>query len=680
MYNGTGIIMANENQPEILAPAGDVDCFLAALAAGANGIYLGLKNFSARMAATNFGLGELARLVELAHANNCRVYVAMNNLVKQKELNQAYRLVRRLTSQVYPDGLIIQDPALVSIAKQVHFQGSIAFSTLANITDAAGLASARALGVQRVILPRELSIDEMRTLGENCPDDLELECFVHGALCYCVSGRCYWSSYMGGKSGLRGRCVQPCRRKYSKDGQQREGERLFACQDLELAPVIRSLLTVPHLASWKIEGRKKGPHYVFHTVTAYRILRDEGENAQKRKMALEILGMALGRPGVRARFLPQKKYSPMGGQSSSGLFIGKVAILQNGEAVLRPQQELVPKDLLRIGVEDERWHALVSVTRPVPKAGSLTLKLPKHKTPRAGTPIFLIDRREPQLMQILKEWQRKFNAIPAVHVEDVTDSIDNSPKFVAGGDELVNLPDQVVCHMLPKGKDRDLRKDRNIRKDAWRGLWLNSHTTAISPTLYRRIFFWLPPVIWPENEKSLAKNISNLWRAGARNFVCNAWGQRAYFPSDMADGNLLIGPFCNMANGVALQELAALDYAAAIVSPELTAEDFRILPQKSVLPLGCVLGGFWPVGLSRFGLQGINAGEIFASPHGEKFWSRQRNEATYIFPAWPLDLQDKRQELQSIGYKFFVFMEEVTPKNLAEEKRPGLFNWDGQLL
>ena len=181
-------------------------------------------------------------------------------------------------------------------------------------------------------------------MGEACPEGLDLECFVHGALCYCVSGRCYWSSYMGGKSGLRGRCVQPCRRVYrqggaaaaamakqaeqqareqgrngrdggrdmrrprpqrSNPGKGRDG-RFFSCLDLSLDVLAKTLLHIPHLVSWKIEGRKKGPHYVYHVVTAYRMLRDNPGDPQARKDAEAILEMALGRPGSRARFLPHK--------------------------------------------------------------------------------------------------------------------------------------------------------------------------------------------------------------------------------------------------------------------------------------------------------------------------------------------------------------------------------------
>lgn len=669
-------------KPEILAPAGDVDCFLAALAAGADAIYLGLKNFSARMEAENFGLGELARLLDLAHIRNCRVYVAMNSLLKQPELAQAWRLLKRLSAQARPDGLIIQDLAFLDLIRQAEYAGTITLSTLANITSPSGLAEAARLGADRIVLPRELSLDEIRMMGEACPPNLELECFVQGALCYCVSGRCYWSSYMGGKSGLRGRCVQPCRRVYGRmspgksEKEARGGGRFFSCQDLELGGVARTLLSVPKVASWKIEGRKKGPHYVFYTVTAYRLIADNPDDPQARKMAGELLEMALGRSGVKARFLPQKQYQPMRPElgAVSGRLAGKIHIGQNGECVLKPHYELLPKDNLRIGVEDEKWHATMPVTRRTPKGGALNLRLPKHKTPKAGTPVFLIDRREPALVERLDALRKELNAIKAPHIANV----EGSPRLPAGPVKK-NLPDMLTRFSSGDQRQKAREKEKSFR--AAQALWLAPHPPRLSPTVYKKIFFWLPPVIWPENENAYRKNIFILWRGGARNFVANAPWQRALFPENPPeDANLIAGPFCNLANGLAMAEMAKLGFTAAFASPELSGEDLLALPAASPLPLGLTLGGNWPAGLSRFGTLGINANEPFASPMGEAFWTKDHWGLTWIYPGWPLNLEDKKKDLLKAGYSFFAWLEDSKPAALNARKREGLFNWDCGLM
>ncbi|MEJ2639134.1 MAG: U32 family peptidase, partial [Desulfosarcinaceae bacterium] len=275
---------AAPSKPEILAPAGNRAAFLAALAAGADAVYCGLKQFSARMEAKNFQLEELAQLTALAHKKRVRVYVTLNTLLKPDETQEMGGLIATLTGRVGPDALIVQDLGVVRLARQAGFKGELHLSTLANVSFPAAIGWIPGkLPVQRVVLPRELSVDEIKQMAAQCPPGLSLETFIHGALCYAVSGRCYWSSFLGGKSGLRGRCVQPCRRLY-RQGDRRQ--RRFSCQDLGLDVLVKVLAGVPQVTTWKIEGRKKGPHYVYYTVTAYRLLRDHGRDPTEKKTAL----------------------------------------------------------------------------------------------------------------------------------------------------------------------------------------------------------------------------------------------------------------------------------------------------------------------------------------------------------------------------------------------------------
>ncbi len=706
-------------QAEILAPAGDSQCFLAALAAGADAIYVGLKHFSARMQAENFGAGELSRLVDLAHAQNARVYVAMNTLLKPDDMDSAYNLVSRLQNQVGADAIIVQDTGFVNLARQAGFEGEIHLSTLANITHSAGLVAAQKLGANRVILPRELSIDEIRAMGEACPEGLELETFVHGALCYCVSGRCYWSSYMGGKSGLRGRCVQPCRRIYKQGGQnlakqfskleeeatrhkvkedrgkplaggrasQRGNDRgqrpnrvgkehsgrYFSCLDLSLDVLAKTLLDVPNLRSWKIEGRKKGPHYVYHVVSAYKLLRDNPGDAKAKKMAADYLELALGRPATKARFLPQKNNIPTdpNASTSSGLLIGKVAIETDGQAIVKPYRELLPQDYLRIGVEDQSFHSTLSVTRRIPKAGTLALRVPKHKTPKAGTSVFLIDRRQPEMVQMLKTWQQKLNAhkgrpSAAQHISR------QRPVFEPAHREK-RRPDLTLRSALPQGRETRGAKGGHM------ALWLSPKAGELSRTIVPRVCWWLPPVIWPEEEKGYKRLIDQMCRNGATQFVCNSpWQIELFDRRENLD--LMAGPFCNVANVAHISVLKEMGFSLAFVSPELPGEDLLALPEESPLPLGFVMEGFWPVGIARFGLLGVKANEPFVSPKGEIFWARNYGSNVWLYPAWPLNFTEKRKALENAGYNMFVRVVEHVPQNLPVLRRDGLFNWDGELL
>ncbi len=670
--------------PEILAPAGDTPAALAAFAAGADAIYLGLKHFSARMQAENFSTTELARLTDLAHAEGRRVYVAMNTLLKPGDPASAFRLARRLTLDSAPDALIVQDPGMLDLARQAGFAGELHLSTLANVTHPRALITAKALGASRVIVPRELSIDEVRSMDAACPDGLDLEIFVHGALCYCVSGRCWWSSYLGGKSGLRGRCVQPCRRVYTQKGRQ---GRFFSCMDLSLDVLAKNLLTMPRLRSWKIEGRKKGPHYVYYVTSAYRLLRDEPDNPAARKEAEQILEMALGRPGTRSLFLPQSPQSPTTSpdakepQTSSGLLCGRVGKGAGGKFELRPRLPLLPKDHLRIGYEDEPWHCTLFIPKWVQQGAAFTLSLPRGKNPKPGTPVFLIDRREPELTALLAEWERDLNArgrkpAPEGKTPPAQDVAGLEPKMPAPRPGVPRKLDILLRSSLPHGR----KGKAGVRPGTVQGLWLSQKALKeVSKTLFERISWWLPPVIWPDEEDAWSRLINAALRNGSRHFVCNAPWQAAFFSGEKGI-NLTGGPFCNIANAPALGLLADLGFSACIISPELGEEDILALPKQSPLPLGMVLAGFWPVGITRHAAEPLKTQEGFQSPKGEEFWFRRYGQNTWLYPAWPLDLTEHRPALERAGYSTFVTMEEHPPKTLAPAKRISEFNWKVDVL
>ncbi len=661
-------------KPELLAPAGDMQCALAAFAAGADAVYLGLKHFSARMLAENFSTTDLARLAELAHQEGRKIYVAMNTLVKPDETASAYRLIRRLALDVKPDALIIQDPGIISLARQADFRGEIHLSTLANVTHQKALETAADLGASRVIVPRELSIDELRLMNDACPQKVELEMFVHGALCYCVSGRCWWSSYMGGKSGLRGRCVQPCRRVYTQKGKK---GRFFSCLDLSLDALVKTILRLPRVVSWKIEGRRKGPHYVYYATTAYRILRDNPNDSKARKEALNILEMSLGRPGTKSLFLPQHAESPVSldGQTSSGLLCGKLGKGLGGKYEFKPRLPLLPNDYMRVGYEDETWHHMVSVTKWVPEGGNYTITMPRGKNPPPGAPVFLIDRKEKELMELISSWDKRLKAVnPAMPSRDA-DIAALSPKDPLPAPQARKL-EIIVRSSLPHGRDGKA----GLKPGRVQGLWLSPRAVdGISQTLFDRLSWWLPPVIWPDEEDSWARLINRALRNGGRHFVCNSPWQAAYF-KDRKGLALTAGPFCNIANPHSLGILAELGFNSAIISPELGEADILDLPAQSPMPLGIVVSGYFPVGISRHSLSALKIKDGFQSPKGEEFWAKQYGRNLWIYPAWPLDLSEHRARLEQAGYTTFVELTDYPPKDMAEAKRTSEFNWKIDVL
>jgi U32 family peptidase len=646
--------------PQILAPAGNTDSFLAALAAGADAVYCGLKAFSARMSSDNFQMEEMAKLTRLAHEKGAKVYVALNALVKTTELASMAEMLYQLRQQVKPDGLIIQDMAVLQLAKQANFQGELHLSTLANLSLASALPLAyKVLGINRVVLPRELHIDEIKSMAEACPDGLGLEVFIHGALCYGISGRCYWSSYLGGKSGLRGRCVQPCRRKYVHKG---ENERFFSCMDLSLDVLGKVLSTIPQIKAWKIEGRKKGPHYVYYTTRAYRLIRDKGNDSQSKKEALELLGYVLGRPATHYFFLPQRPQNPnkSEGHTGSGLLVGNIKGGKN-QPYLVPREQLFDGDLLRVGYEDEKWHTLIKVNKWVPKNGRLVIKKQTDHKIIGGVPVFLIDRKEPELKKQITNLQKELDHIVL-------------PKPKVGNFKLTETRPAFV-----KGRYKEMMVFRNIMKkipSGRVGFWINGKMPEpVSKKNFMNYWWWLPPVIWPEEENQFKSILKQIIDQGGKYFVLNEPWQISLFSSPRKL-NLWAGPFCNLANPFALTTIKKMGFKGAVVSPELGGEDLLQLPSKSPIELGIVCFGSWPLCISRTLSEDVELENIFSSPKGEEAWAKKYGKNFWVYPNWKLDIRNRKKELIQAGFSFFISISEPIPKGIMLKKRPGQWNWE----
>ena len=271
-------------RPELLAPGGSFLAAYHAIGAGADGVYLGLRDFSARRAAANFDFEQLARIRGFTGERGRRVYVALNTVVRDDELGRLAETLVRLEALAV-DGIIVQDLGVAALARR-HAPGlALHASTQMAIHNAAGLAELVRLGFRRVILARELTLAELAGLRSTRPD-LELEVFVHGALCYSFSGVCLASWALTGRSGNRGECAQICRSRFEREGPGAGGPEpaadsrsgtFFSCRDLFLGRDVRELIRLG-VDAFKIEGRMKSPEYAAAAVRLYRALIDEGES------------------------------------------------------------------------------------------------------------------------------------------------------------------------------------------------------------------------------------------------------------------------------------------------------------------------------------------------------------------------------------------------------------------
>lgn len=309
-------------QTELLAPAGGLDSFFAALEAGADAVYCGLNTFSARAKAKNFTLAEMERMTAYCHQHSRKLYVPLNTLVKEAELPLLIETLAGL-EEIGIDGVILQDLGVWKLIRD-HFPGlSLHASTQMTVHNTAGVQMLERMGFSRAVLARELSLAEIKTIGRQ--SRIELEHFIHGALCFGISGQCLFSSYLNGTSGNRGRCAQPCRRRYlhhDKPGYY------FSTNDfcaIEFLPQLRKA----GVMSFKIEGRMKSAEYVGRVVAAYRLMLDAPPSRRHETLteARQLLALSFGRP-ASSGFLSGKAAADIAvssQQGSIGTLLGKIS-------------------------------------------------------------------------------------------------------------------------------------------------------------------------------------------------------------------------------------------------------------------------------------------------------------------------------------------------------------------
>ena len=253
----------NKKSIELLAPVGTPDSFHAALDAGADAVYLGFGAFNARQRSKNFTPESLSHLIPYAQEQGKKVYVALNTLVKDGEIPAFVEDCNTL-KQLKPDAVIVQDLGMVALMKKYYPNIELHGSTQMSIHNSAGFEAAEKLGLTRVVPARELTLQEIRKI--NNKTNLEIELFVHGALCYSVSGNCLASSFIGGSSGNRGKCTQVCRRSFSEGS---KSGLYFSPKDFWAIDFIDEYRNIG-IKSLKIEGRMKGPEYTYEVTSAYR--------------------------------------------------------------------------------------------------------------------------------------------------------------------------------------------------------------------------------------------------------------------------------------------------------------------------------------------------------------------------------------------------------------------------
>lgn len=573
---------------EILAPVGGQEQLVAAVRCGANAVYLGTKGFNARQNAENFAQNSLAEAVSYCHARNVRVHVTVNTLVMDDELPALVDTLREV-AESGADAIIIQDLAVAKLVRECCPGIAMHASTQMTVHNAAGAHMLAGLGFSRAVLARELTIPEIKAIHDAVP--IELETFVHGALCMCVSGACYLSSMIGGRSGNRGLCAQPCRLDFSVD---RRGYAL-SLKDLSAMAHLEALKDAG-IVSLKIEGRMKRPEYVAAAVTACR------QALAGEPYDLDTLEAVFSRSGFTDGYLTGKRTLSMFGTRGHADVQASQRVQGQLAGLYRREYPSVPVDMhlslmdgepAILTVTDETHTITVQGDAPQQALAAPTdHDRATRSLSKTGESPFFLHKLD---VSVAGNLMLPASALNAMRRDALTQllTIREAPQ-----------PKQFVETPLPSypphaGKTMpEIRIRLETPDQLWEGIQAvqiilpietitPSHIVQFGSTLVAE----LPALIFPDQEEKMRMLLQSLKGAGLSGVLCNNLG--ALYMAREAGLVAYGGYGLNILNSMALSEYVALGIRDVTISFELHAQKTKRLGGD--IPRGAITYGFLPL-------------------------------------------------------------------------------------
>ena len=626
--------------PELLAPAGDLSCLYAAVAAGADAVYVGGKRFGARAFAKNFEIDELSSAVRYCHLHGVKLYVTLNTLIEDREMADALEYAAELY-RIGIDALIIADLGAISAIRRHLPDLELHASTQMSVHSTLGADAATSLGASRVVLARELSLCDIKSVVDN--SRCEIEVFLHGALCVCHSGQCLFSSIVGGRSGNRGECAQPCRLPYNN------GKYPLSLKDLSLCDHIPELIA-SGVASLKIEGRMKSPDYVYTVTSVYRRLLDEGRAATTKER--DILRRAFSRGGF-----------------TDGYFVGKT---EGGMTGIRSEADKQDSRALSVGkFEPKRLPVRASVKLRLGERAEMTLT-GGGKTVTAYGQIPVAAENSPLTEEAVKARLAKMgNTYLTLSTDDVELTLDDG----------INLPPSALNALRREAAEQFESCERELKdinyipikqpreqgslftaqffsEDSFNDAFMQDEELISSLDIVFLPLFssqhtlssvngvYLPPVAFDSETREIEIALQKAKDNGIMYALVGNIGQ---IELAKAFGFKIVGDFrlnaTNAESAIAYREMGVCHL---ILSPELT------LPKARDIGGGVITYGRLPLMITERCFIGENFGcencgkACLTDRKGEKFpMMREFKHRNLIFNSLPTYMGDRREELSS---------------------------------
>ncbi|MBE6899706.1 MAG: U32 family peptidase [Ruminococcaceae bacterium] len=647
---------------EILAPVGGKEQLIAAVRSGADAVYLGAKNFNARRNASNFEDFELPEIVSYCRARNVKVHVVLNTLVMDSEIPELAEEIKNVALSG-ADAVIVQDLAVAKLVREICPSIEMHASTQMTIHDLAGALEAQKLGFKRAVLSRELSLDEIKYIAERT--DIELEAFVHGALCMCMSGCCYLSSVLGGRSGNRGLCAQPCR----LDFRFGEKDHALSLKDMSHIEHIGEL-SEAGVCSFKIEGRMKRPEYVAAAVSACKAALAGAEPDT------ESLRAVFSRQGFTDGYLTGKRNPDMFGFRSHEDVTAADKVLKNLANLYKDEPKRIPLKM-ELSISEEKPSVLTvsDGENTVSVTGGICEKAMRAPTDKA----------------LAERYLSKTGGTP-FYLSELEFSAEGEPIIAAGElnemrrkalAELLEIRGKVLPHSvsdleLPKSEKHIAEKTAlRLRAEKFEQVLFENEAEAVILPLSEiekhpeaiekfgeKLFAELPALVFAFDEEKTKERLSVLYKKGLRHALCeNICTLRL-----AKDCGLTIhgGHGLNILNSLCLSEYEKLGVDDATLSFELSAPKIKYLGGK--IKRGILGYGYLP--LMRMRACPIKkAGGCKNCPGKGKIKDRMGKEFTYLcfekkfgtlLNSVPLYIADK--DFSGIDFMTLWFTAE-TPEN-----------------
>ncbi|MDR2575294.1 MAG: U32 family peptidase [Treponema sp.] len=692
---------------ELLAPAGSPEALDAAIGEGADAVYLGLKNFNARMRSTNFTYPRFEAALRTLRRMGKKTYVTVNTVFEQREADRMYQLLKYLSS-LGPDALIVQDFGVLAMARSEFPKLKIHASTQMNICSSRGANALSRYGVSRVVLARELCLEELKSIRADT--NVEMEVFTHGALCVSASGLCLFSSYLGGKSANRGMCTQACRRLYShgdESGTAPKSGYYFSPADLQLLEQLPDLAAIG-INAIKIEGRMKSADYVGTVTSAYRLVLDAiaessadvdvtgcdtrgGEIvAQSIAKAQEILRGDFARSKTKFYFFSTTQSPVPSPQSPSidwlnpeqdggtGIALGFIRNVR-GSAAGGDRQGLIVSDncptivklsagdSIRLHRSDDSDRVSHKLAYAEAKDGGYWLSIPDGFGP--GDRVYLIQnkamskRYKPVISGSALEGKRgpAFEKAPIPKIQELY-------KSKTAGGQTQSLPEGLyvavsnINDLYIVQSSRPVKVMLNLsRKNSAYILAEDKDPLPFRPA---DTVLVLNPYFPQAAADPMATDINQLVERGYRQFVINNPGHFSLFRDFRAEIQLIAGPWLYMFNTWALSFIASLGVDGFVSPYENNRQNLERTLDREKLPrlLARHLREFvfvpvfaWPVLFRiRADLGKVYSFKSFQDSRGELFTLCREQEETLVIPERPFSITDKIPFLKEAGFRRFI--------------------------